>query len=252
MRILVSNDDGYNSPGIRALAAALGQIATVRVVAPDHNNSAASNALTIYNPLRAYNMDEGVIAVSGTPADSVHLALTGLFDHEDAFDMVVSGINHGANLGEDVFYSGTVGAAMEGRLLRYPAIAVSMVTINPIHFDTACHVVLELIGKLRKSVDSGQFAANTILNVNVPDIPLAELKGIKICRCGKRLAAEPAIKQLDPRGRQTYWVGAAGQVDDDSEGTDFAAINAAYASVTPLLVDMTNSSLLAPLAACLL
>lgn len=238
MRILVSNDDGYNSPGIQALAKALTAIAAVDVVAPDCNRSAASNSLTIYNPLRAYTADNGFVYVNGTPADCVHLALTGLLEEEP--DLVVAGINNGPNMGEDVLYSGTVGAAMEGRWLGFPALAVSICAFEPRYNETAARVASELVTRL---VDKS-LPADTILNVNVPDLPYAEIKGIKVTRCGKRHRSEPVIQAKDPRGRNLYWVGAPGDEEDAGPGTDFYAIKAGYVSVTPLKVDLTDRELM--------
>lgn len=247
MRILLSNDDGYFSRGITALAAALEPMGQVQVVAPDSNKSAASNSLTIRNPLRAHHLNANTVAINGTPADCVHLALTGLYAEQE-FDWVISGINNGANLGEDVFYSGTVGAAMEGRWLKYPPIAVSLAAFEPQHYATACEVVLKVMDKVKKAVDDGQLSQPMLLNINVPDVALDDLRGIQICRAGKRYAPEPAVAQKDPRGRQMFWVGGAGPVDDATQGTDFAAIKAHYAAVTPLVVDMTAREYLAPLA----
>lgn len=237
MRILVSNDDGYTAEGIKHLVKHMSEIAHVDVVAPDHNRSAASNSLTLYNPLRAHQNEEGWHYVNGTPADCVHLALTGLLDETP--DIVVSGVNNGANLGEDVLYSGTVGAAMEGRHLGLPAVAVSLCSINPKHIDTGARVAKDIVLRLQKS----PLEPNTILNVNVPDVPYEELKGIKITHGGHRLQADPAIKREDPRGRAIYWVGPPGQVDDESEGTDFHAVKNGYVSITPLVMDMTQHSL---------
>lgn len=238
MRILVSNDDGYTSPGIQALAEALRALGEVSVVAPDHNRSAASNSLTIYNPLRAHTAQNGFVYVNGTPADCVHLAITGLLEEEP--DMVVAGINNGPNMGEDVLYSGTVGAAMEGRYLGSPAMAVSICAYEPQHNETAGRVAYELVQRLQDK----PLPADTILNVNVPDIPYGELKGFQVTRCGRRHKAESVIPGKDPRGRDLFWVGAPGDEADAGPGTDFDAIKNGYVSITPLKVDLTDRELM--------
>jgi 5'/3'-nucleotidase len=234
MKILVSNDDGYLARGINTLAAALAEVAEVVVVAPDRNYSGASNSLTLHSPLRIRKVRDGVYCVNGTPSDSVHLALSGYLDFEP--DIVVSGINHGANLGDDVIYSGTVAAAMEGRFLGLPAIAVSMVGARPSHFETAAAVACDLVRKLEHdTLDS-----DVILNVNVPDRPYAELQGMQSTRLGFRHKSEPLIKDTDPHGRTIYWIGPAGIGQDAGPGTDFAAIEQGQVSVTPLKVDLTR------------
>ena len=234
MHILLSNDDGYLAEGLNALANALREHAEISVVAPDRNRSAASNSLTLEMPLRAYGTDNGFIKVDGTPTDCVHLAITGLLDHEP--DMVFAGINHGSNLGDDVLYSGTVAAATEGRFLGLPAIAISLVGSNPIHFETAADVAVTLLKQLVKK----PLPKDTILNVNVPDVALKNLKGFKATRLGQRHKSEPVIKNKDPRGRIIYWVGPPGAEQDAGPGTDFYAINEGYVSVTPLQVDLTR------------
>ena len=234
MHILISNDDGYQAPGIRALARTLAKIATVTVVAPDRDRSGASNSLTLDSPIRARQMEDGVTCVDGTPTDCVHLAITGLLDEEP--DMVIAGINSGANLGDDVLYSGTVAAAMEGRFLGLPAIAVSLVTDKPTHYDTAAGVALELVQRLQ----TGTLPADTILNVNVPDVPVGALNGIQATRLGHRHKSEPVVPMDDPRGRPVYWVGPAGPEQDAGPGTDFHAVRSGYVSVTPLDVDLTR------------
>lgn len=241
MRILLSNDDGYQAPGLRALAGAMADLGEITVVAPDRDRSGASNSLTLELPIRARRMDNGFIRVEGTPTDCVHLAITGLLDDEP--DMVVAGINAGANMGDDVIYSGTVAAATEGRFLGLPAIAISLASHTPQHFDTAARVAGELVRDLLQR----PFEANTILNVNVPDIPYAELKGIRATRLGHRHKAEPAVAAQDPRGRTIYWVGPAGPEQDAGEGTDFHAVRHGYVSVTPLHVDLTRHAALANL-----
>ena len=233
MKILVSNDDGYMAEGIRALAAALADLGDITVVAPDSNRSGASNSLTLENPLRLNKIKEGVYRVDGTPTDCVHLAITGLLDDEP--DMVVSGINAGANLGDDVLYSGTVAAAMEGRFLGLPAIAISLNGHTATHFETAAWVAKKLVKHLQTSA----LPADTILNVNVPDLPIEEIIGFETTRLGHRHKAEPVIKEFDPRGREMYWVGPAGEEKDAGPGTDFDAIRRGAVSVTPLQVDLT-------------
>lgn len=234
MHILLSNDDGCLSKGLAALANALREHAEISVVAPDKNRSAASNSLTLEMPLRAFKEDNGFIKVDGTPTDCVHLAITGLLESEP--DMVFAGINHGSNLGDDVLYSGTVAAATEGRFLGLPAVAISLAsTDDPVHFETAAHVAVVLLQNL---IDS-PLPQDTILNVNVPDIPIKNLKGYQATRLGQRHKSEPVIKSIDPRGRHIYWVGPPGAEQDAGPGTDFYAVNSGYVSVTPLQVDLT-------------
>jgi 5'-nucleotidase len=237
MRILVSNDDGVSATGISVLARELALAAEVEVVAPDRNRSGASNSLTLRDPLRIKKLDNGYYSVEGTPTDCVHLALTGFL--EPVFDMVVSGINEGANLGDDILYSGTVAAAMEGRHLGLPAIAISMVGDTNLHYDTAAVIARQLVMKL--SVNS--LPSQTILNVNVPNLPLDQIKGIQVTRLGTRHGAEPIVKEYDPRGRPIFWVGPPGLEADAGPGTDFHAINMGYVSITPLHLDMTNYKL---------
>jgi len=233
MHILLSNDDGYLAEGLIALADALREHADISVVAPDRNRSAASNSLTLEMPLRAYEADNGFIKVDGTPTDCVHLAITGLLSSEP--DMVFAGINHGSNLGDDVLYSGTVAAATEGRFLGLPAIAISLAGSNPSHFETAAHVAVTLLRQLV----SHPLPQDTILNVNVPDVAITDLKGYQATRLGQRHKSEPVIKSEDPRGRIIYWVGPPGAEQDAGPGTDFYAINAGFVSVTPLQLDLT-------------
>ena len=235
MKILVSNDDGYHAKGITVLTEALEAVADVVVVAPDRNRSAASNSLTLSDPLRVKRYAEGRYSVNGTPSDCVHLALTGLLEEEP--DLVVSGINHGANLGDDVIYSGTVAAAMEGRFLGLPTIAVSLVGEDRLkHFDTAGRVVAEMVVKL----EAAMLSSDVILNVNVPDRPYEELTGIQAVRLGFRHKSEPVVKSKDPHGRTIFWVGPAGKGQDSGEGTDFHAIERGVVTVTPLSVDLTR------------
>ncbi|WP_214000492.1 5'/3'-nucleotidase SurE [Arsukibacterium sp.] len=233
MRILLSNDDGVYAKGIQVLQQALCQIAEVTTVGPDRNCSGASNSLTLLNPLRTQTLDNGFTAVSGTPTDCVHLAISQLLDFTP--DLVVAGINHGANLGDDVLYSGTVAAATEGRHLGLPAIAVSLAGRNEEHFATAAHVTVEVIKKLK----SHPLPADQILNINVPAIALSELKGIMVTRLGRRHKAETMSSDTDPWGRKIYWYGSLGPELDAGEGTDFYAIANGYASITPLHVDMS-------------
>lgn len=234
MHILVSNDDGYRAPGLISLAQALEGIARVTVVAPERDRSGASNSLTLDQPLRAHPVEPAVYRVDGTPTDCVHLAITGLL--EDEPDMVVSGINAGANLGDDVLYSGTVAAATEGRFLGLPAIAISLVSTAPAHYDTAARVAVSLLERLERD----PLPADTILNVNVPDRPWDELAGFEATRLGHRHRAEPVIRGEDPRGRPIYWIGPPGEEEDAGQGTDFHAVSRGYVSVTPIQVDLTR------------
>lgn len=233
MRILVSNDDGVMAPGIKTLASALSAFAEIEVVAPDRNRSGASNSLTLRHPLRVRQMENGHYSVEGTPTDCVHLALTGFL--EDQVDMVVAGINEGGNLGDDILYSGTVAAAMEGRNLGFPAIALSVAGDHIKNYDAAGCIATSLVMKL----STNRLPSQTILNVNVPNLPLAEIKGIQITRLGTRHIAEAMVKEYDPRGRPIYWIGPPGHEADAGEGTDFYAINSGYVSITPLHLDMT-------------
>lgn len=246
MRILLSNDDGYMAPGLKALADALAQVADIVVVAPDRDRSGASNSLTLEQPIRAREAENGFIRVEGTPTDCVHLAITGLLKDEP--DMVVSGINAGANMGDDVLYSGTVAAATEGRFLGLPAIAVSMASHAPTHYATGARVAFELVQRLQQD---NPLSESSILNVNVPDIPYEQLRGLCGTRLGHRHKAEPAVKSQDPRGRPIYWVGPAGPAADAGEGTDFYAVEQGYVSVTPIQVDLTRHSAVAALDAWL-
>ena len=234
MKILVSNDDGYLATGINVLTAALEEVADVVVVAPDRNRSAASNSLTLKVPLRVSEVAPDRYKVDGTPSDCVHLALTGFLDFVP--DLVVSGINHGANLGDDVIYSGTVAAAMEGRFLGLPTIAVSLVGNELQHFETAAAVASELVQKIERA----PLASDVVLNLNVPNIALSELKGVQATRLGFRHKSEQILKDTDPYGRPIYWVGPAGEGQDAGEGTDFFAVKQGFASVTPLKVDLTR------------
>lgn len=242
MKILISNDDGYQARGIRCLAEALASHEKVDVVAPERDRSGASNSLTLDQPLRPRIADNGFIYVDGTPTDCVHLAITGLLEEEP--DIVVSGINAGANLGDDVIYSGTVAAAMEGRFLGFPAIAVSLVCDGSNHYETAARVVTALL----EAMASSPMPTDTILNINVPDVPLSHLRGLQVTRLGQRHKAEPVIRSVDPRGESIYWVGPPGSEQDAGQGTDFHAVREGYASITPMQVDLTRHRSLADTA----
>jgi 5'-nucleotidase len=236
LKILISNDDGYLAPGLVCLVRTFEKIARVTVVAPDRDRSGASNSLTLDSPIRATVSENGFIRVNGTPTDCVHLAITGLLDEEP--DMVISGINGGANLGDDVIYSGTVAAAVEGRFLGYPAIAVSLVGKKPMHYETAAQAVERIVEKIRRD----PLPREMILNVNVPDVPADRLAGFKVTRLGYRHKAEPVVKATDPRGLPIYWIGAAGPEQDAGPGTDFHAVRHGFVSITPLQVDLTRHS----------
>ncbi|MDQ1093475.1 5'-nucleotidase [Xanthomonas sacchari] len=237
MRVLVSNDDGVDAPGIRMLAEQLrGAGHEVTVVAPDRDRSGASNSLTLDLPIRLKRIDQHTCSVAGTPTDCVHLALTGMLEFDP--DIVVSGINNSANLGDDVIYSGTVSAAMEGRFLGLPAVAVSLVSHNhdPRHFQTAARAAVEIVARLK----ADPLPADTILNVNVPDLPWQEIKGFEVTRLGNRHRSEPCLPQTDPRGATVYWIGPAGREQDAGPGTDFHAVRTGFISITPIQVDLTR------------
>jgi 5'-nucleotidase len=235
MHLLISNDDGITARGIQVLSGRMNLLGKVTIVAPDQNRSGASNSLTLESPVRIRETAKRTFSVSGTPTDCVHIALTGLMKKDP--DMVVSGINAGANLGDDVIYSGTVAAAMEGRFLGLPAIAVSLVFKDrPEHYSTAAEAVASLVERLSKD----PLPADTILNVNVPDLPLPEIRGFEVTRLGHRHRAEPVVKTNDPRGRPMYWIGPAGPGQDAGPGTDFDAIRRGYISITPIHVDLTR------------
>ncbi|WP_285447336.1 5'/3'-nucleotidase SurE [Xanthomonas sp. LMC-A-07] len=237
MRVLVSNDDGVDAPGIQILAEALRRAGhEVMVVAPDRDRSGASNSLTLDVPIRTRRIDAQTCAVAGTPTDCVHLALTGMLDYDP--DIVVSGINNSANLGDDVIYSGTVSAAMEGRFLGLPAVAVSLVTQNHEvhHFETAARAAVEIVARLK----ADPLPADTILNVNVPDLAWADVLGFEVTRLGNRHRSEPCVPQSDPRGRTVYWIGPAGPEQDAGAGTDFHAVRTGHISITPIHVDLTR------------
>ncbi|OGT40189.1 MAG: 5'/3'-nucleotidase SurE [Gammaproteobacteria bacterium RIFCSPHIGHO2_12_FULL_38_14] len=238
MKILISNDDGVHAPGLACLADALGRIADITVVAPDRNRSGVSNSLTLEHPLRVVSAANGFFSVNGTPTDCVHLAVTGLL--KEMPDMVVSGINEGSNLSDDVLYSGTVAAATEGRFLGLPSLAISLAGPRCEHYDTAAQIAKLIVLQLAET----PLTYDTILNINVPDMPFAELRGIQVTRLGTRHKAEPTIKGTDPRGRKIYWVGQPGPEQDAGPGTDFYAVNSGYVSVTPLQLDLTHYKVL--------
>ena len=241
MKILVSNDDGYFSPGLNTLVSHLKKIADVVVVAPDRNRSGASSSLTLDKPICVKEIGPNVYSVDGTPTDCVHIALTGLIPFKP--DMVISGINDGPNMGDDTIYSGTVAAAMEGYLLGITSYAVSMGKSDPKNFETAARVVLDLIDKQTKEGPRDAL----LLNINVPDIPYSEIKGFSVTRLGKRHEAESAIKKTDVNGNNLYWVGAVGEPNAGGPGTDFYAIQENYVSISPIQSDLTNYKEIDPL-----
>ena len=232
MRILISNDDGYKADGIIQLAKSLSEIAEVIVVAPSENKSAASSSLTLDKPLKPIQIEKNVYAIDATPSDCVHLALCGFI--KESIDLVVTGINFGANLGDDVIYSGTVAGAIEGRFLGLPSIAMSLASWECKHFDTAGEIAKLLVAQINKA----PLANNTIINVNVPDIPMTEIKGIKSTRLGNRHKSEPSIQDL--KNPSLYWIGENGKEADNGEGTDFHAVSNNFVSVTPLQIDLTK------------
>jgi 5'-nucleotidase len=234
MRILISNDDGYQAKGINQLAESLSEIAEIIIVAPNKNKSAASSSLTIGKPLEPIQINDNIFAIDATPSDCVHLALCGFL--KEPIDLVVTGINLGANLGDDVIYSGTVAGAIEGRFLGLPSIAISLASFECKHFETAAIIAKRLVDKIEKA----PLSHNTIINVNVPDVPIEEIKGIKSTRLGNRHMSEPSIQdQNDPA---LYWIGENGPEADNGEGTDFYAITNNFVSVTPLQIDLTKYS----------
>ena len=236
MKILICNDDGYQAPGIVALYEALKDVAEVEVIAPEQNNSAKSNALTLHSPLYVTRASNGFRYVNGTPADCVHIALTGLLGYRP--DLVVSGINNGANMGDDTIYSGTVGAAMEGFLFGIPAIAFSQVDRDWVQLEAAAFKARDLVLQMAQQNLIG--ATPWLLNVNIPNLPFDEIGHVKLCRLGRRHAAEAVITQMSPRGDTMYWIGAAGPVKDEADGTDFHATSQGHMSMTPLKVDLTD------------
>ena len=243
MRVLVSNDDGVDAPGIRVLAARLAEVGEVTVVAPDRDRSGASNSLTLDAPIRIVRLDDGRYRVAGTPTDCVHLALAGMLGGDP--DIVFSGINNSPNLGDDVIYSGTVAAAMEGRCLGLPAVAVSLACSEKArYFESAARAAVELLSRLI----SHPLPADTILNVNVPDLPWEQIAGWRVCRLGNRHRAEPCVRATDPRGRPIWWIGPAGAAQDSGPGTDFHAVHEGYIALTPIHVDLTRYQALESLA----
>ena len=234
MRILLSNDDGYLAPGLVCLAKHLSTVADVVVVAPERDRSGASNSLTLDRPLNLRKAENGFYYVNGTPTDCVHLAVTGMLDTQP--DIVISGVNSGANMGDDTIYSGTVAAATEGFLLGIPSIAISLAGQKLVNFDSAARVAVNLVRRFEENTHTSSW----LLNVNVPDIAYAELQGTEVTRLGKRHKAEPAIKATNPHGQTVYWVGAAGKAQDAGEGTDFYAIANKRVSITPLQIDLTQ------------
>lgn len=236
MRILLSNDDGYFSPGIEHLARALSAVADITVVAPERDRSGASNSLTLDRPLSLKQSANGFYYVNGTPTDCVHLAVTGMLD--EIPDMVVSGINNGANMGDDTIYSGTVAAATEGFLLGVPSVAVSLCSKAGAHFETAARIALEVVEMIQRRATREP----VLLNVNVPDVPYHALRGTVVTRLGKRHKAESVVRTVTPRHETVYWVGAAGEAQDAGEGTDFFAVNNRQVSITPLQIDLTHNA----------
>jgi 5'-nucleotidase len=236
MKILLSNDDGYQAPGLVALYEAIKDLGDVEVVAPEHNNSAKSNALTLYAPLSVHEANNGFRYINGTPADCVHVALTGLLGYRP--DLVVWGINNGANMGDDTIYSGTVGAAMEGYLFGIPAIAFSQTQKGWANLDAAARTARDLVRHLSSGASPGD--SPWLLNVNIPNLAYEELKSFKVCRLGRRHAAEKVIAQTSPHGQTLYWIGGAGPAKEGGEGTDFHATAQGHVSVTPLKVDLTD------------
>lgn len=234
MRILLSNDDGYLAPGLAALTEALEGLGEIVVVAPEQNRSGASNSLTLDRPLHLKTAANGFHFVNGTPTDCVHLALTGLLDHQP--DLIVSGINLGANMGDDTIYSGTVAAATEGYLFGVPALAVSLTSFAGRHFTTAARIAREMVERFI----ADPIREPILLNVNVPDIPYSELQGIEVTRLGRRHKAEPVVRTVSPRNETLYWIGAAGAAADAGPGTDFDALERNCVSVTPLQIDLTH------------
>jgi 5'-nucleotidase len=245
MHILVSNDDGYLAPGLKALADAMRAFGEITVIAPEQNCSAASNSLTLTRPLTVHHAENGYMFVNGTPTDCVHIALTGLLGRKP--DLVVSGINNGQNMGDDTIYSGTVAAAMEGFLFGVPSIAFSHVQRGHANLDSAARVAAEIVGRVRDGALAGPF----LLNVNIPDLPWPQLKGWACTRLGKRHPSAPVVRTENPRGETIYWVGPAGEASDASPGTDFHATAQAMVSVTPLQIDLTHTGQLGAVTACL-
>lgn len=245
LRILVTNDDGYLAPGINALAESLSTVAQVEIVGPEQNSSGMSSCLTLNRPLQVFQARQGVRFVNGTPSDSVHIALTGLLDYRP--DLVVAGINNGANMGDDTIYSGTVAAALEGYLFGIPAIAFSLVERGWNHLDTAARVARDVVSELVDTQKVGPHCMEPqpwLLNINIPNVPYDQLQGRQITRLGKRHSSQPAIKTQNPHGEPIYWIGKAGAVCDGSQGTDFYAVAQNRVSISPLRTDLTNERML--------
>ncbi|MBX2880282.1 MAG: 5'/3'-nucleotidase SurE [Granulosicoccus sp.] len=242
MRILISNDDGYLSSGIRSLYEAMQLLGQATIVAPDRNRSGASNSLTLHHPVFVCQHEANVYSLDGTPTDCVNIALSGLLEEDQ--DMVVSGINDGPNMGDDVLYSGTVAAAIEGRHLGHPALAVSMASFEPEHYATAAKVTAELVAHLKQA----PLPSDTIFNINVPDLPYDKLKGLRSTRLGTRHPSQDAVRQISPRGETMYWIGHAGDSADDGPGTDFDAVRQGFVSVTPMQIDLTRFDSVSPVA----
>lgn len=234
MHILISNDDGYKSKGIQVLINELKKIAQITVVAPSRNRSGASSSLSLDRSIKVTKKEDSFYFLSGTPTDCVHIALTGLM--QTLPDMVISGINHGPNLGDDTIYSGTVAAAIEGYLLDIPSFAISMGSVNPKHFETAAIVTSDLI----KLYNKRKVSSASLLNINVPDIPYDELKGLEVTRLGKRHAAEKAMKKKHTQKESLYWIGEVGQPNDGGPGTDFYALKNNFVSISPIHPDLTD------------
>ena len=241
MHFLLSNDDGYQALGLSVLAEVLSEYGKVTVVAPDRDCSGASNSLTLDSPLYVKKDKCGFYYVNGTPSDCVHLAITGLLDEEP--DMVISGINAGANLGDDVLYSGTVAAAMEGRFLGCPAIAFSLAGEISNNYSASKLAVKKIVQSLIENP-----LKDALLNINIPDVNYEQIKGFKVTRLGNRHKSEPAMESFDPKGRKVYWVGPVGAEQDAGEGTDFHAIRKNYVSITPIQIDLTRHNSLESLS----
>jgi len=235
MRILLSNDDGYFAPGLAALAEALATLGEITVVAPERDRSGASNSLTLDRPLQLSRAHNGFFYVNGTPTDCVHMAVTGMLDFEP--DFVVSGVNSGSNMGDDTLYSGTVAAATEGYLLGIPSVAVSLVSREFVHYATAARVARDIVERLARA----PFGAPVLLNVNVPDVPYAQVAGMEVTKLGRRHKAQAVVPAKNPRGETVYWVGPAGAAREAGPGTDFNAVERGLVSVTPLQMDLTHA-----------
>lgn len=231
---LIANDDGIHAPGLKALMGAVSRLSDFVVVAPDGNRSGYSNALTLDKPLRVEQVDDVRYAVNGTPTDCVHLAINGLLPEDP--ERVVSGINAGANLGDDALYSGTLAAAVEGRFLKNIAVAFSVTSWQPDYWADAAEIVYQVLSRL----EALSLPERTVLNVNIPNLPIEKIRGFRLTRLGHRQRASDVQPTIDPRGRRAFWIGVAGDPADSGEGTDFHAIANDYVSITPLHADMTR------------